>query len=95
MSPGEDITLWAVDGYATASRAFAIRVAPGHRKVKVRIEHPIESQSWKPFEYKTLTLNVEPGVTYTLSRKEADMPPYEVEVHESGKPRRRARDAGD
>lgn len=84
VSPGDGITIWAVDGYATASRAFSVMVAPGRRKLKVRLEHPIESEAWAPFEYKTLTFEVEQGVTYYLSRKESEFPPYEIEVKESG-----------
>ena len=82
ISPGSEVTVWQVDGYATEDRNFDVRVAPGLRTLRVRIEHPIESDSAKPYEYRQMTLSVEEGVHYLLDRRPGPYPPYEIVVRE-------------
>ena len=82
ISPGMDITVWQVDGHATASRAFDLYVAPGQRLLKVRLEFPIESESSTPYAYQDLSLYVEQGVRYHLDRKHERYPPFSVQVRE-------------
>lgn len=82
LNPQGDLTVWGVDGKRTHTRSFRIYVAPGRRNIRVRIEHPIKSDAAKPFEFQNVTLDIEAGVIYHLTRKESELPPYEVEVKE-------------
>lgn len=83
--PGDDVTLWRVDGHDVVSRSSAIEVAPGQRTIKARLEFPIDDESAKPFEYYDVPLYVEAGHRYLLQRQGDDaLPPYQIEVLERG-----------
>ncbi|MCO5166812.1 MAG: hypothetical protein M9894_10660 [Planctomycetes bacterium] len=86
--PGDDVFLWAVDGQDVPSRRSKAYVEPGARRLKVRINYPIDNESATPYEYKDVVINVEDGRAYLIERKgEGQFGPYEVEVR--GSPRRR------
>lgn len=81
-----DVTIWRVDGFDTYTRN-SVRVAPGLRRIKVRIEFPIDNESAVPYEKREISLKVEPGHLYELARKEVDTeidlgPPYELEIRD-------------
>ena len=80
--PGEDVTIWAVDGYDVPSHSSTAYLAPGRRKLRVRIEFPIENESPTPYEYKEMDVTVEDGDVILLSRSggEDAFGPYDVEV---------------
>lgn len=80
--PGLDVTIWRVDGADTDTRTGALRVAPGLRKLKVRIDYPIDDESAIPFEYQDLDLQVEEGHVYRIDRTEEVIPPYHLNVTE-------------
>jgi hypothetical protein len=87
VDPDRDISIWRVDGFDTLSRNSAILLEPGLRRVKIRIEFPIDSEAAQPFEYRELNLRVEANHLYELSRKEIESeydlgPPYEVEIRD-------------
>lgn len=87
IDPDNDVSIWRIDGFDTLSRNSEIRVAPGLRRVKVRIEFPIESESATPFEYREIDLRVEEGHLYAIRRKEIETeidlgPPYELEIRD-------------
>lgn len=69
LRPGEDVTIWAVDGMPTSTRSFKVMVAPGRRQLRLRVEHSIESESPEPHSTRTYTLQVEDGVAYHLERR--------------------------
>ena len=75
-------------GIVDAERDVTIwRVAPGLRRIKVRIEFPIDNESAVPYEKREISLKVEPGHLYELARKEVDTeidlgPPYELEIRD-------------
>lgn len=86
VRPGVDLTIWAVDGQPTTRHSFEVLVAPGRRRIGVRIEHPVESESATPFERKDVLIDCKDGVTYHLERKvgrESVGPPYEVSISEA------------
>lgn len=81
--PGPDVTVWRIDGKDTYSRGGTQLVEPGRRKLRVRIEFPIEDEgSGPPHEYKNIELDVKAGHSYFLERKESEFPPYELKVTE-------------
>lgn len=80
--PGLDVTIWRVDGFDTETRTGALLVAPGLRKLKVRIDYPIDNESPVPFEYQDLELQVDEGRIYRIDRTEEDFPPYHLNVTE-------------
>lgn len=85
--PGPDVTIWQIDGYDVSSRGGAAYVAPGRRKLKVRFEYSIDSESATPWEYKVLDLNIEDGQTYLIERTgEGMFGPFDVQVRQA--PRR-------
>lgn len=69
VRPGVDVTIWAVDGQPTTRHSFEVLVEPGRRRVSVRIEHPVESESATPFERKDVLIDCKDGVAYHLERK--------------------------
>lgn len=69
IRPGLDITIWSVDGQPTTRHSFEVMVAPGRRKIRVRVEHSMDSESGTPFERQTLVLDCKDGMTYHLERK--------------------------
>ncbi|MBX3472399.1 MAG: hypothetical protein KF878_36570 [Planctomycetes bacterium] len=86
--PGDDVFIWAVDGRDVSSRRNKTYVEPGHRRLKIRFNYPIDNESANPYEFKDLDLNVEDGRAYLIERKgEGQFGPYELEVR--GSPRRR------
>lgn len=85
--PGEDVTIWRVDDWDVPSRSSTAYVAPGRRRLRVRYEFPIDSESSKPYEYEDLNLTLEAGRVYLIERTgEGQFGPYGVEVRAS--PRR-------
>ena len=80
--PGTDVTIWRVDGFDTDTRTGSLRVAPGRRRLKVRIDFPIDDESPVPFEHRDLELEVVAGRTYVIDRAEGEIPPYELKVSE-------------
>lgn|SRR5690606_36851871 len=81
--PGPDVTVWRIDGKDTYSRSGTQLVEPGRRKLRVRVEYPIDDEgSGPPYEYKDLDLKVEAGRTYYLERGEGEFAPYELKVTE-------------
>lgn len=80
VDPATDITLWRVDGHDVETRSGKTYVTPGHHKLSLRIEHPIDSDSWEPHEEVVLPLNAEAGRWYVLERKAGVRPPYEVRI---------------
>lgn len=83
VRPGVDITIWKVDGQPTTRHSFEVMVAPGRRKVTVRIEHSMESESPTPYERQTLIIDCKDGMTYHLERKPGEMAPYVVDISEA------------
>lgn len=83
IRPGVDITIWKVDGQPTTRHSFEVMVEPGRRKVTVRIEHPMESDSPTPFERQTLIIDCQDGMTYHLERKPGESAPYVVDISEA------------
>lgn len=85
--PGPDVTIWQIDGYDVPSRGSTAYVAPGRRKLKVRFEYSIDSESAVPYEYKVLDLTIEDGQTYLIERTgEGQFGPFDVQVRQA--PRR-------
>ncbi len=84
--PGRDVTLWEVDGRDVPSRSGRARVAPGRRRLKVRLEFPLASDAWQPFEYREVELLVVEGHQYLLERtgEEGPFGPYELGIRERG-----------
>ncbi len=81
VSPGADVSVWKVDGQQTATRNFTLKVAPGRRRLLVRLQHPIESEDAEPYDWIDLPLHVDEGRVYYLDVKQpADLPPYQVVV---------------
>lgn len=82
--PGDDVTIWRVDGLDVPARSATARVAPGRRRIKVRYEYPIESDAAEPFEYEDVELTIEAGRVYLIERTgEGPFGPYGVEVRAS------------
>ncbi len=82
LDPGPAVTIRAVDGRSTGYANFAIRVAPGLRKVHVRLEHPIDSEDQHPFDEVDVTIRAEEGRTYLIDRELNDFPPHRAVVRE-------------
>jgi hypothetical protein len=82
VDPSTDITLWRVDGHDVETRSGKTYVAPGTRRLSIRIEHPIESDAWEPKEEVVLPLRAEAGKYYLLERKPGLRPPYQVRVRQ-------------
>jgi hypothetical protein len=80
--PGLDVTIWRVDGRDTDTRTGSLLLEPGRRRLKVRIDFPIDDESPIPFEYRDLDLDVEAGHVYRIDRAEGELPPYELNVSE-------------
>tara|TARA_R110002072_G_C7826614_1_gene523801 strand:+ start:53 stop:475 length:423 start_codon:yes stop_codon:yes gene_type:complete len=74
VRPGVDITIWKVDGQPTTRHSFEVMVAPGRRKVTVRIEAGMDDESMTPFERQTLIIDCKDGMTYHLERKPGESP---------------------
>ena len=82
VDPGWDVSLFTVDGQDTANRHGQTYVAPGRRRLGIRIEHPLESDDWKPYENRVIVIDVVPSTLYTLDRKPGEYPPYEVNINQ-------------
>lgn len=81
LVPGEDVSLWRIDGWDVESRGSAAYVTPGRRHLRVRFETPIESEGKDSFEFRELDLDVEAGGEYRLERTgEAPFGPYDLKV---------------
>lgn len=82
LDPGPDVTIRAVDGRSAGYANFSIRVAPGLRNVRVRLEHPIESDDQYPFDEVDVTIRAEEGRRYLIDRELRDFPPHRAVVRE-------------
>ena len=83
INPGDDVYILGVDGKRTSTRNFSVRVHPGERILRLRVQYPIANDSNKPQEKVDKTLNVEDGVEYRIDRiGESEFPPYELKVTE-------------
>lgn len=79
--PGEDVFIYRVDGHDVDSRSSPTYVEPGRRRIRVRFQYDIDSESATPQEYKELELTVEPGDVFLIERTgEGQWGPFDVEV---------------
>lgn len=74
VNAGDGVHTWRVDGRPVDTRTGEIYIAPGLRKIEVRVWHPIESDERpdKPYDMKTLPIHAKAGMYYTLDRKRGD-----------------------
>ena len=82
VDPGVDVNLWAVDGHAPSTRIGPVRIAPGRRVLKLRIEADIEDETPTPYEYREVPLYAEKGMLYTIDRKPSQRPPWELDIRQ-------------
>lgn len=82
IDPGTDITLWQVDEHDVQTRSGPIRVAPGRRMVKLRIEADIADETPTPWEYRTVPLAIEEDMLYTIDRRPGEYPPWELDIRQ-------------
>ncbi len=80
VDPGYDVSLWRVDGHDTVSRGGETYLAPGRRRLLVRIQHDIESDDWAPKEMRIVPIDVEENTLYTIDRKPGEFPPWEIDI---------------
>lgn len=79
--PGDDTSVWRVDGWDTYARREEVYLQPGRRKLHVRFEYPIESEAQVPYEWKDLEVDAKDGERYLLQRTgEGEHGPYGVEL---------------
>ena len=83
IRPGVDITIWKVDGQPTTRHSFEVMVAPGRRKIQLRVEHPMASDAATPFDKTVVIVDCKDGMVYHLERKPGDRDPYEVDISEA------------
>ncbi|MBL4843896.1 MAG: hypothetical protein JKY65_00100 [Planctomycetes bacterium] len=83
IRPGVDVTIWKVDGQPTTRHSFEVMVAPGRRKILIRVEHPMESESPIPHDRTNVIIDCKDGMTYHLERRPGEGAPYEVDVSEA------------
>jgi hypothetical protein len=82
VDPGWDVTLWTVDDEDTTTRHGKTYVEPGRRKLRIRIEHPIESDDWAPYEFRNIIIDVAAKTLYAIDRQKGEFPPYDVDINE-------------
>lgn len=89
LIPGEDVSLWRVDGFDISSRHSPAYVAPGRRKLRARFETPIDTdESKESFEYRDLEVDVAAGERYLVERTgEGAFGPFDLRVRAARSPR--------
>jgi hypothetical protein len=86
--PGDDVSVWRVDGWDTYSRTGEVYLEPGHRRLHVRFQYPIESEAQVPWEWKDVDVECKDGDRFLLRRTgEGEHGPYGVELRVPGRPR--------
>ena len=84
VDPGVGVHTWKVDGRNVDTRTGEIYVAPGLRKVLVRVWHPVESDErpHEPYDMKTIPIHAEAGTVYTLDRLRGEFAPFKVDIRQ-------------
>ena len=82
VQPEANVKMWKIDGKNAFNKDSETYAAVGNHTFTFRIDHPMESDEKKPFDYVDLHLNVVEGHRYRVAIKgEFERPaPYEWEL---------------
>jgi hypothetical protein len=98
VTPGDRVSVWAVDGKNAKNRLGDTYVSPGVHTIKVRVEYTVDYEGEGNYEWRDVPLDAVEGEHYVLIAKpdggdganHFDLPPYRVVAE----PIRRVRSSG-